>query len=170
MFTIVSRQFKLVRNFKSSQVLTTRNRITINYRKEHRKEPSRARSQMKIWKSKKGSQAWLRNRITFFGFIGFTIFAASPSICWDLLICMQALVFLYHRLQSYCEANKKSSTITIWKQTVGRFHYRPTGFFICFFFFLFLSGTHFCPSLAGLLSQWELTHGCWSSYLSWEAT
>lgn len=69
MVTIVSRQSKQVRNFKSSRVLITRNRITINYRKEHRKEPSRARSQMKMPKSKTGSQGWVRNRITFFGYI-----------------------------------------------------------------------------------------------------
>lgn len=175
MVTIVSRQSKQVRNFKSSRVPTTRNRITINDRKEHRKEPSRARSQMKISRSKTGSQAWLRNRVTFFGYISFSILAASHSICWDLLICMQALVFSVSQTtvllwSQYEVSHNYYLSANSWEtpsQAYRLFHLGP---FVCVCVW-FLSGAHFCPSLARLLvSESWLTHGCWSSYLSWEAT
>lgn len=173
MVNIVSRQSKQVRNFKSSRVPTTRNRITINDRKEHRKEPSRARSQMKISKSKTGSQAWLRNRVTFFGYISFSILAASHSICWDLLICMQALVFSVSQTtvlfvkpirslaQLLSECKQLGDSITgLQAFSFGTF----------FMYDFFLEPIFALRWLGFLVSESWLTHGCWSSYLSWEAT
>lgn len=79
--TIVSRQSIQVLNLKRSQMLMPRDRIIINYRKEHRKKPGRAKSQMKTPRNEMGSQPWSRDRITFWGYTSVKTLAASNSIC-----------------------------------------------------------------------------------------